>query len=84
MNSDYFTRRGISNFGEGDIFSWLLSESIWELNLGELVLETIQNLADAAERYNFNGAYPGALDSIFQQLAPARQTIPRWLAEYIV
>ena len=84
VNSDYFTRRGISNFGEGDIFSWLLSESIWELNLGELVLETIQNLADAAERYNFNDAYPGALDSIFQQLAPARQTIPRWLAEYIV
>ncbi len=80
----YFTRRGISNFGEGDIFSWLLIEPRWELNLGELILETIQGLAAAAEQHDFSHASPGVLDSLYQQLAPAHRPIPRWLAGYIV
>ena len=84
VNIDYFTRRGISNFGEGDIFSWLLIEPRWELNLGGLVLETVQGLSDAVGEHDFSDPSSGVLDPIFHQLAPANHPVPRWLAEYIV
>ena len=84
VNIDYFTRRGISNFGEGDIFSWFLIEPRWELNLGGLALETVQGLSDAVEQHDFSDASPGVLDPIFHQLAPAHHPVPRWLAGYIV
>ena len=84
VNIDYFTRRGIGNFGEGDIFSWLIVEPRWELNLGELVLETVQKLANAMELYDFSGTSTGVLDSLYQQMSPSSAFTPRWLAEYIV
>ena len=84
VNVDYFTRRGIGNFGEGDIFSWLIIEPRWGLNLGRLVLETVQKLADSIELYDFSEASSGVLDSLFQQMSPASASTPRWLAEYII
>tara|TARA_B100001971_G_scaffold158385_1_gene148160 strand:+ start:1526 stop:2836 length:1311 start_codon:yes stop_codon:yes gene_type:complete len=78
INVDYFSRRGIGNFGEGDIFSWLPLESRWELSLDDLVLETLRGLTDALASHDFTGATPGILDSLY------RPTPPRWLAEYVV
>lgn len=78
INVDYFSRRGIGNFGEGDLFSWLPLEDRWKLDLDDLVLETVQGLADALAPHDFTGARPGILDSLH------RPTPPRWLAEYIV
>lgn len=78
INVDYFTRRGIGNFGEGDLLSWLPLEGRWELGLDDLVLETVQGLADALAPHDFAEAPPGILDSLY------RPTPPRWLAEYVV
>ena len=47
INCDYFSRRGIGNFGEGDLFSWLSLEPRWELGLEDQVLEIVQGLAEA-------------------------------------
>jgi len=81
INIDYFSRRGIGNFGEGDIFSWIPLEDRWELDLDDLVLETVRGLADDLAPYDLAGALPGILDDLYRQTAPAT---PRWLAEYIV
>ena len=78
INVDYFSRRGIGNFGEGDIFAWLPLEARWELGLDDLALETVRGLAGALAPYDFTNASPGILDSLY------RATIPRWLAEYVV
>jgi hypothetical protein len=78
INVDYFSRRGIGNFGEGDVFSWLPLEDRWELDLDDLVLETVQRLADALTPHDFTDATPGILDSLY------RPTPPRWLVEYVV
>ena len=51
INVDYFSRRGIGNFGEGDIFAWLPLEARWELGLDDLALETVRGLADALAGY---------------------------------
>jgi hypothetical protein len=78
INVDYFSRRGIWNFGEGDIFSWFPLEARWELGLDELVLETVRGLSDALAPYDFTSASPGILDGQYGQ------TVPLWLAEYVV
>ena len=78
INVDYFNRRGISNYGEGDLFSWIPLEARWELGLEDLVLETLQGLADALTPHDFTEATPGILDSLY------RPTPPRWLTEYLV
>ena len=78
INVDYFSRRGIGNFGEGDIFSWLPLEPRWELGLDDLVLETVRGLADALAQFDFTDASPGILDALYGE------TAPRWLAEYVV
>ena len=59
INVDYFSRRGIGNFGEGDIFSWIPLEDRWELDLDDLVLETVRGLADDLAPYDLAGALPG-------------------------
>ena len=85
INCDYFTRRGIGNFGEGDLFSWVSLEPRWELGLDDLVLETVQGLVDALTPYDFTQASPGVLDMLYRRMIPdARRPPPRWLAEYIV
>lgn len=86
INCDYFSRRGIGNFGEGDIFSWVILEPRWELGLESLVLETVQGLSDALAPYDFTQAAPGILDGLHRQTVPdaAQPRPPRWLAEYVV
>ena len=59
INVDYFSRRGIGNFGEGDIFSWIPPEDRWELDLDDLALETVQGLADDLAPYDLGDALPG-------------------------
>ncbi len=78
INVDYFNRRGISNFGEGDLFSWIPLETRWEPDLEGLVLETVQGLADALTSHDFTNATPGILDNLYGP------TPPRWLTEYLV
>ena len=84
INVDYFSRRGIGNFGEGDVFSWPLIEKRWELGLDDLILETMQGLADTVATHDFSNASSGILDSIYLQIGPAFGPVPRWLAEYAV
>ena len=88
INVDYFSRRGIGNFGEGDLFSWIPLEPRWELGLDDLVLETIQGLAEALTPYDFTQASPGILDGLYRQMfpqaVPESRSVPRWLAGYIV
>ena len=84
INCDYFSRRGIGNFGEGDFFSWVPLEARWGLALEKQVLETIQGLAEALAPYDFTQAYPGIMDGLYRQTVPEPRLIPRWLAEYIV
>ena len=85
MNCDYFSRRGIGNFGEGDFFSWVHLEPRWELALDDLVLEMMQGLAESLDPYDFTRAAPGTLDGLYDQtVADAALAPPRWLAEYIV
>ncbi|MEE8465065.1 MAG: hypothetical protein V3S68_01215, partial [Dehalococcoidia bacterium] len=78
INVDYFSRRGIGNFGEGDIFTWLPLAPRWELGLDDLLLETLRVLAEALAPFDFTNASPGILDALY------RETVPRWLAEYVV
>ena len=85
INCDYFSRRGIGNFGEGDFFSWVSLEPRWELSLDELVLKTVQDLAEALAPYNFGLAAPGIIDDLYRRTVPETPSAPpRWLAEYIV
>ena len=84
INVDYFSRRGIGNFGEGDIFSWLPLDRRWELGLDDLVPETIQGLSDAVAAQDFSNAQPGILDELYRQTSPASSPVPAWLVEHIV
>ena len=84
INVDYFGRRGIGNFGEGDYFSWVSLEPRWELDLEDLVLETVQGLAEALAPYDFTQAAPGILDGLYRRTVPDSPWAPRWLLEYIV
>ncbi len=84
INVDYFGRRGIGNFGEGDFFSWVSLEPRWELDLEDLVLETVQGLAEALAPYDFTQAAPGILDRLYHPAVPDSPWAPRWLAEYVV
>ncbi|PKB70629.1 MAG: hypothetical protein BZY87_08820 [SAR202 cluster bacterium Io17-Chloro-G6] len=86
INCDYFSRRGLANFGEGDIFSWVSLEPRWELGLEGLVVETMKGLSEALARYDFAQAAPGIMDGLYWQTVPdpAWPPPPRWLAEYIV
>ena len=85
INCDYFSRRGIGNFGEGDLFSWLSLEPRWELGLEDQVLEIVQGLAEALAPYDFTQARPGILDGLtYGPASDTAQPRPRWLAEYIV
>lgn len=84
INVDYFSRRGIGNYGEGDIFSWLPLDRRWELGLDELVLEAIQGLADAVAAQDLSNAQPGILDELYRQASPATSSVPAWLAEHVV
>ena len=86
VNVDYFSRRGIGNYGEGDFFSWLPLEPRWQLGLEDLVLETIEDLAEALTPYDFTQALPGILDGLYHRTvhnAPVAP-VPRWLAGYVV
>lgn len=78
VNVDYFSRRGIGNFGEGDLFSWIPLDPRWNMGIDDLVLETVQGLSDALAPHDFTHANPGILDSLYGR------TAPRWLAEYVV
>lgn len=84
VNVDYFSRRGIGNFGEGDIFSWLPLDPRWELGLDALSLETVRGLADELAKHDFSDAQPGILDFLFQHAAPGLTITPSWLAEQVV
>ncbi len=84
INVDYFSRRGIGNFGEGDIFSWLPLDRRWGLGLDDLVLETVQILADAVATQDLSDAQPGVLDDLYRQASPISSSVPPWLAEHIV
>ncbi len=84
ISGDYFSRRGIGNFGEGDLFSWLSIEPRWGLALENLVLETVQSLSDALAPYDFTQATPGIMDGLYRRTVPDAPLPPRWLAEYIV
>ncbi len=84
INVDYFSRRGIGNFGEGDVFSWLPLEPRWELDLDESVLETVRGLADSLAAHDFTDASPGILDGLYRQMVRDSSVTPRWLAEYIL
>ena len=84
MNCDYFSRRGIGNFGEGDLFSWVSIEPRWELGLEDLVLEPVHGLAEALAPYDFTQPSPGILDGLYRRTVPGANFVPRWLAEYIV
>ncbi len=67
INCDYFSRRGIGNFGEGDLFSWVSLEPRWELGLEDLVLEMIQGLANALAPHDFTQTAPGIMDGLYPQ-----------------
>ena len=85
INCDYFSRRGIGNFGEGGLFSWVCIEPRWEIGLEDLFFETMRGLSEALTPYNFSDAPPGVMDDLYQQLAPGTASPPpRWLAEYVV
>ena len=84
INVDYFSRRGIGNFGEGDLFSWLPLDSRWDLGLDDLVLQSVEGLAEALAPYDFTYTSPGILDGLYRQTAPEAVWAPRWLAGYIV
>lgn len=84
INCDYFSRRGIGNFGAGDFFSWASIEPRWDLDLEERILETVQGLAEALAPYDFTRASPGIMDGLYRQTVPEPRSAPRWLAEYIV
>ena len=83
-NVDYFSRRGIGNFGEGDLFSWFSLEPRWQLALEDQLLETVRDLAEALAPYDFTQAVPGILDGLYRQIVPDAPWPPRWLVEYIV
>ena len=59
----------------------MCSSDLWELDLDELALETVQGLADNLAPYDLSEVLPGILDGLYRQTAPAT---PRWLAEYIL
>ena len=84
INVDYFSRRGIGNFGEGDIFSWIPLDARWGLDVDNLVLETVRDLVDRLSQHDFANAQPGILDTLYQQAVPASNTTPNWLAEQVV
>jgi len=84
INVDYFSRRGIGHYGEGDIFSWLPLDRRWELGLDDLVLETVEGLADAVAAHDLSNAQPGVLDDLYRQAGPTSSPVPVWLAEHIV
>jgi hypothetical protein len=84
VNVDYFSRRGIGNYGEGDIFSWLPLDRRWELGLDDLVLETVKGLADAVAAHDLSNAQPGILDDLYQQASPISSSVPEWLVEHVV
>ncbi len=84
INCDYFSRRGIGNFGEGDLFSWVSLEPRWELGLEDLVLEMIQGLANALAPHDFTQTAPGIMDGLYRRTGSDAAWPPRWLAEYIV
>ena len=84
ISGDYFTRRGIGNFGEGDFFSWISLESRWGLELDEQVLQIAVGLAEAFAPYDFTQAHPGIIDGLYRQTVTTPPLVPRWLAEYIV
>ena len=85
INCDYFSRRGIGNFGEGDLFSWVSLEARWNLDLEDQVLEAVQGLAEELAPYGFTQARPGLLDGLYHRPgSDAAGPPPRWLAEYIV
>ena len=84
INIDYFSRRGIGNFGEGDIFSWLPLDPRWGLGLDELVVETLRNLSDELAKHDFTNAQPGALNALYQRTIPSATQLPGWLVNRVV
>ncbi|MDA1127308.1 MAG: hypothetical protein O2913_01245 [Chloroflexi bacterium] len=85
INCDYFSRRGIGNFGEGDLFSWVCLEPRWESGLDDLFLDTMRGLSEAMIPYDFSGTLPGIMDGLYYSIVPdAAHPPPRWLAEYVV
>ena len=84
INVDYFSRRGIGNFGEGDIFSWIPLDPRWELGLDDLALETVRGMADELAPHDFTDTRPGILDGLYQQTVTTGTPVPDWLAEHVV
>ena len=84
INVDYFSRRGIGNFGEGGIFSWLILDPRWGLGLDELVIETARYLAEGLSQHDFTNAQPGILNTIYRQAAPSNAPVMSWVADHVV
>ena len=67
LNVDYFSRRGIGNFGEGDIFTWLPLDARWGPDLDRLVIETVRHLTKELSQHDFSDAQPGILNAMYQR-----------------
>lgn len=86
-----FRRLGISNFLEGDFFSWYLY--LWDDEIGEL----LQNLIETFEKYDYSiivlerDIAKDLLKNLYYELLPAamRRALgefytPDWLAEFLI
>ena len=84
INTAYFSRRGIGNFGEGDFFSWIPLDPRWHPDQNAEVLEIVRALSEALAPFDFSHTTSGVLDELYRQQMPYLRSVPRWLAEYTV
>ena len=86
-----FSRQEISNFLEGDFFSWYLAE--WDADLGEAVRLLAKTLAlfDASTPYLAPEHSRDLLEKLYQYLVPKQLRhdlgeyyTPDWLAEHLL
>ncbi len=84
LNVDYFSRRRIGNFGEGDIFSWLPLDARWGLDLDRVVIETARHLTEELAQHDFTNVQPGLLNAMYQQANLSTNSVMPEVADHVV
>ena len=84
LNVDYFSRRRIGNFGEGDIFSWLPLDAHWGLDLDRVVIETARHLTEELAQHDFTNVQPGLLNAMYQQANLSTNSVMPEVADHVV
>ena len=84
VNGDYFVGFGLENFVSEDFFTWPFFRRSMGISPDDEALDVMSELSAELSHFDFAEASPSLLTGLFNQISLQQETVPRWLAEFLL